>query len=175
MKVNVLCGALLAVAFSASAGAQTCASPVTTWHPDAGGSPDLAGSTCGNETGILSTCSGANGAPSKAYVARVTIAAQPQGSFNGITLTDTSGGAFHALLAVVPASSPCPDGSGDVSPCATSGDTANPVQHTNISPGDYFLIVTGNDLDIGAVPGCGTFTLHADGTLPVTLQGFTVS
>jgi hypothetical protein len=173
MKLNLLCGAALAALFSVSAGAQTCASPVLTWHPDATGNPDLPGSTCGNETGILSTCDGGNGAPGAAYVAQVVIAAQPNGSFNSIALVDDSGGAFHGILAAVNQTVGCVGGTGDTGHCTTSGDTTFPIQHTNLAPGTYNLIVTGNDLD---APGaCGAFHLHADGTLPVTLQNFTVS
>lgn len=171
MKFNLVLAALASAAFSMSAGAQTCAAPAS-WNPATNGAPDLTGTTCGHEDGIASTCSGANGAPQKAFVAKVSVSAE--GTFTGITLTDNSSGAFHPLLAVVPASSPCPDASGDVSPCTTSGDSSNPVQHAVIGPGSYYLIVTGNDLDIGATPGCGAFTLHADGTLPVSLQSFTV-
>ena len=45
--------------------------------------------------------------------------------------------------------------------------------HGDIPPGQYYLIVTGADFD---APGaCGTFTMSTNGTLPVTLQNFTVS
>jgi hypothetical protein len=173
MNRNLLCGAALAALFSVSAGAQTCAAPDTSWHPDAAGSPDLPGSTCGHETGILSTCDGGNGAPGAAYVAQVVIAAAPNGSFTTISLVDDSGGTFHGILAAVNTTVGCVTGAGDTGHCTTSGDTTFPVQHANLSPGTYNLIVTGNDLDAAGV--CGAFHLHADGTLPVTLQNFTVS
>lgn len=170
MKRNLLCASIgtaaLAALFSVSAAAQTCATPAS-WTPDATGTPDLSGSTCGNETGIISVCQGASGAPAAAYVALVNIAATPQGSFTNITWT---GGAGYTISAyVVPQASGC---NADAA-CTTVGDGSTASQHADIPPGSYYLIVTGADFD--AAGACGTFSAHADGTLPVTLQNFTVS
>jgi hypothetical protein len=172
MKFNLLCGAAFAALFSMSAGAQTCASPDTSWHPDDSGSPDLVGSTCGHETGLISACESNFGSPGAAYVAQVTTAAS--GTYGQIQLT---GGAGYAasLYVVSTTSSPTPcdvSGNGDTGHCQTSSSVA--VQRANIPDGGtYYLIVTGADFDTAGA--CGDFTLHATGSLPVSLQSFTVS
>jgi hypothetical protein len=169
MKRNLLSAtfgaAAMAALFSVSAAAQTCASPAS-WHPDASGNPDLSGSTCANEAGILSVCQNAAGAPQAAFVALVDIAAQPQGSFNTVTFTGGAGYTISTYL--VPQASGCNNNAA----CTTVGDGSTPMAHTDIPPGQYYLIITGADFD--AAGACGTFNAHADGTLPVTLQSFSV-
>jgi hypothetical protein len=167
MKRNLLCGAVaLAVLFSASAGAQTCAAPDTTWHPDTTGTPSLTGTTCGHESGIISVCQGAGGAPAAAYVAQINIADAPDGSFTNIDFTGGAGYTISAYL--VPTASGC---NADAA-CTTVGDGTTDMLHTDIPAGSYYLIITGADFD--APNACGTFTAAANGTLPVTLQSFTV-
>jgi hypothetical protein len=173
MKFNLLCGAALAALFSMSAGAQTCGAPDTTWHPDAGGSPDLTGTTCGHETGLISACESNFGAPGAAYVAQVSTAAS--GTYTSITVTGEPANYAASLYIVSTTSSPTPcdvGGSGDTGHCATSSSVA--VQRANIPDGGtYYVIVTGADFDTAGA--CGAFALHANGTLPVSLQSFTVS
>jgi hypothetical protein len=172
MKFNLLCGAALVALFSASAGAQTCAAPDTTWHPDTTGTPALSGSTCGHETGLISACESNFGAPGAAYVAQVSTAAA--GTYTSIAVGGGAG--YTATLYVVSSTNPNPTpcntgGNGDTGHCTTSSSAA--VQAANIPPGSYYLIVTGADFD--AQGACGAFTLTANGSLPVTLQDFTVS
>jgi hypothetical protein len=167
MKRNLLCGAVaLAVLFSASAGAQTCAAPDTTWHPDTTGTPSLTGTTCGHESGIISVCQGAGGAPAAAYVAQINIADAPDGSFTNIDFTGGAGYTISAYL--VPTASGC---NADAA-CTTVGDATTDMLHADIPAGSYYLIITGADFD--APNSCGTFSAVANGTLPVTLQSFTV-
>lgn len=168
MKKSLLCGAVIAAMFSVSAGAQTCASPLT-WTPDTNGAPTLTGDTCnGGETGILSICEAASDGHGHAYVARITSAAA--GTYTNVTVQNSG---FTAYVAVVPTSATgaC-NGGGDTGHCVTSGDTATPIQHANVPDGDYFLIISNSGVDLPAA--CGAFTLTANGTLPVTLQDFSV-
>lgn len=172
MKLNLLCGTLLSALFSMSAGAQTCASPDTSWHPDTLGMPTLSGSTCLHETGLISACESTFGAPKEAYVAQINTSAA--GTFT--TIAVSGGPAFAATLyAVNTTSSPTPCNSsvagGDTGHCQTSSSVS--ITHANLPPASYFLIVTGADFDTAGA--CDTFTLTANGTLPVTLQNFTVS
>jgi hypothetical protein len=171
MKINLLCGAVLAVVFSASAGAQSCGTAVTTWHPDAAGTPTLSGNTCdaGGETGLLSLCEGASDAAGKAYVAQINSAAA--GSYTTISLTNSGFTGYMAVVSTAAAGA-C-NGAGDTGHCTTNGDAVSPVQHTNVPDGSYYLIVSNSGVDTTA--SCGPFTLTANGTLPVTLQNFTVS
>ncbi|MBA8883936.1 hypothetical protein [Dokdonella fugitiva] len=166
MKRNLLCATIgataLAALFSVSAGAQTCAAPAS-WTPDAGGNPVINDTTCGHETGIVGTCQTFT-APAAAYVAQIDVAAA--GTFTDITFT---GGAGYTIAAyLVPSASGCNANA----PCTTTGDGTTHMLHGDIPPGNYYLIVTGADFD--ASGACGTFTMQANGTLPVTLQSFTV-
>lgn len=166
MKRNMLCATIgataLAALFSVSAGAQTCAAPAS-WTPDASGNPTISDTTCGHEAGITGTCQTFT-APGQAFVALINVAAP--GTFTDITFT---GGAGYTIAAyLVPQASGCNVNAA----CTTTGDGTTHMLHGDIGPGAYYLIITGADFD---APGaCGTFTAAANGTLPVTLQSFTV-
>lgn len=178
MKLNLVCGAaVLAAMFSLTANAQSCASPDTTWHPTPTnpGVPSINGDTCaaGTETGLVSLCSNAQAAAGHAYV--LTFTPTASGTFSTITLSGVVG--FTGYMAVVPtaATGACnSDMGGDTGACVTSGDNATPIQHALVSNGTpYYLIVSNSGLD--PATACGTFTLTADGSLPVSLVNFTVS
>ena len=173
MKLNLLCGAALVAMFSLTANAQSCASPDTSWQPNAAGTPPLSGSTCtaGTETGILSLCGNNASAAGHAYVAQITP--QATGTFTTISLSGVSGFTGYMAVVNVAAAGAC-NGGGDTGACQTSGDIATPIQHANVTNGTTcYLIVSNSGSD--AATACGTFTLTANGTLPVTLQNFTVS
>ena len=162
LLLSTLGGVVLAGMFSASASAQTCAAPAA-WNPDVAGTPTLAGSTCGNEGGIAATCNDAFGAPSAAFVAQIDVAAA--GTFTNI---DFTGGAGYTIAAyLVPSANGC----GNFA-CTTTGDETTDMLHADIGPGSYYLIITGADFD--AQGACGDFIAAANGSLPVTLQDFTI-
>lgn len=172
MKLTLICGAALAAIFSLSAGAQSCASPNTTWQPNAAGTPPINGDTCaaGTETGIVSLCGGGQSAAGHAYVVKFT--AQAAGTFTTISLSAVTGFTGYMGVVNVATAGAC-NGGGDTGTCQTSGDATNPVQHANLANGtSYYLIVSNSGSD--AATACGTFTLTANGTLPVTLQDFSV-
>jgi hypothetical protein len=123
----------------------------------------VADTTCGHETGITGLCAATN-APGQAFVAVVTIDAA--GTFTDIVF---SGGAGYTIATgLVPVASGCGD-----QPCTTVGDGTTHMLHTDIPPGQYYLIVTGADFD---TPGaCGPFTMSVNGSFPVTLQAFSVT
>lgn len=169
MKRNLLCATVglagVTALFSMSASAGSCAVP-TPWATDTGGSPVLSGTTCGpgNETGIISVCQGGSGAPAAAFVALVNIAAA--GTYTNITFTNGAGYSLGAYL--VPQASGCNTDAN----CTASGDIGSPMLHADSPPGQYYLIITGADFDNAGA--CGTFTATANGSLPVTLQSFSV-
>lgn len=168
MKRNtILCSitaAVLGVVFSASAAAQTCTTP-SRWTPDTTGTPRIEDSTCNHETGIISVCQGNFGAPGAAYVAQINVA--DEGTFTDITFAGGAGYTYAAYF--VPQASGCNTDSA----CTTSTSGNLTAKHANLPAGQYYMIVTGADFDS---PGaCGPFTATANGTLPVTLQEFTVS
>ena len=164
LLMSVVGGAVLAGLFSVSASAQTCAAP-TPWQPDATGAPPLSGSTCGAETGLTQYCSSSGDLPDTAFVASINVAAE--GTF---TALDFTGGAGYTLTAYVVAQSA---GCVDNFTCTTSGDADANILHDDIAPGQYFLIISGADFDPNGA--CGDFTVTADGSLPVSLQDFTIS
>jgi hypothetical protein len=155
----------LAGAGSVDATAQTCAQPFI-WTPgsgSAGGFPTVSDTTCGHETSIVSTCQSNFGAPGQAYVSLIHVVAA--GTFTSIVFSGGSGYTLASYL--VPQASGC----GNFA-CTTTGDATTPMLHSDIGPGDYYLIVTGADFD--AVGACGTFTMIANGFLPVALQAFSI-
>ncbi|MBX3690133.1 hypothetical protein [Dokdonella sp.] len=171
MKRNLLCATVglagVAALFSMSASAGTCAAP-TSWQPDTSGVAPLTGTTCGpgNETGIISVCQGGFGAPGAAFVALVNVAAA--GTFT--TITNTGGAGYALAVYWVPQASGCNTDAN----CTASGSegSGGNTLHNDLPPGSYYVIVTGADFD--SAGACGTFTLSADGSLPVTLQSFSV-
>lgn len=149
---------------SGSAFAQTCAAPAV-WQPRSQwvGVP-VSGTTCGHETGLVSICSGGQGMPGQAYVARLTT--DGAAVFSQITFTGGAGYTISAYLV------PVAEGCVNDAACTTVGDGTTPILHSDIPPGDYFLMISGADFD---APGaCGSFVVAIDGNLPVALKRFTV-
>lgn len=170
MKLNLLSGAALAtLLFSASAGAQTCASPDISWHPDASGSPTLAASSCEHETSFTSYCDQGGDATGSSYVAKINTSAAATYTQIAVSSNPTD---FTAIVDVIPVAQGCGSAQyeGDDGHCITSSSLA--VKKVNIPPGEYYLVVHKADFD--NADACGNFTLTADGTLPVSLQSFTV-
>lgn len=159
---SVLFGAACIAAAPVSA--QTCVAPAT-WHPGVAGTPDLSGTTCGHETGIISVCQNAAGAPARAFVASIFVAADVA----AFTAIDFTGGAGYTISTyLVPQAGGCNNNAA----CTTVGDGSTSMHHGDIPPGTYYLIITGADFD---TPGaCGTFNAHSDSFLPVTLQAFSI-
>jgi hypothetical protein len=133
--------------------AQTCADPATFQPPPGGGT--ATGTTCGGDTTATGYC-GNLAAPGPAYVFEVVVSAT--GTYNTLSVTGNAG--FDPVIYL----SDIADGCGTNAAC---------VPQTPIPPGSYFLIVTARPTDSNG--SCGLFTLTADGSLPVTLQSFTVS
>jgi hypothetical protein len=150
--------------FSTSTQAQTCAAPAA-WHPDASGLPTLTGTTCGHETGIISVCQGAAGAPHEAFVVQIFVA--QVAPFTSIVFAGGAGYTISTYL--VPVANGCnADGA-----CTTVGDGSTAMLHQDMPDGSYFLIITGADFD--AAGSCGTFTATTNSFLPVELQTFTIT
>ena len=171
MKLVKLCGAVVAALFGASAGAQTCASPDMSWHPDTTGDPPLLTSTCGHETGLISACEGGFTITGSVYVARVSLI--PEATYTQVAVGGD--GSFTPNLYVVRTSvaGACDfdnPGGGDTGACQTASSIA--VLAINIPPGEYFFIVGKSDFDPEGA--CGNFTLTSNGNFPVSLQSFTV-
>lgn len=167
MKYVIASCLLGASLLSSSAFAQTCASPVA-WTPGQNGAPAYSGDLCtGGETGILSLCEQAQDAHGHAYVLRFT--SSNAATYTTITINNTGFTAYMALVNTSVAGA-C-NGGGDTGHCATTGDINTPIQHANVPPGDYYLIVSNSGADQNTA--CGPFTIDINGT-PVMLQSFEV-
>lgn len=142
--------------------AQTCAAPVALFT-DSGGMPPVADTTCGHETAITSICQDSFGAPGQAWVGTLTAAADA--TFT--TITFSGGPGFTLASYLIPVANGC----GNFA-CTTTGDATTPMLHSDIPPGQFYLIVTGADFDVAGA--CGTFTVTRNGSLPIELRDFTV-
>lgn len=149
-----------------SAHAQTCANPNGNWSPGADGSPDFIGSTCGQESGIVGVCGGKFHPQGPSYVLKFSPTSAS--TFTNISVSAT---AFNPVIYIFGvADSPCSTDAGNAS-CVVGGRTA--IERSEIPVGqDYLIIVAPSDSDVAGV--CGSFTLHTDGTFPVSLQSFQV-
>jgi hypothetical protein len=169
MKRNLLVatlGALIAGAFSVSASAQTCASPLV-WQPLAGGgSAPGTLTTCGGDTTATSYCAGNQSAVGPAMVFHSTFSASR--TFTAITLSGGAAG-FDPVMYMTAFANGC----GTNAACGPSGDTGFPIGTADVTDGDWYIIVTAAGID--AANSCGAFGLSTNGTFPVTLQNFTVS
>src|SRR5690242_3388354 len=134
--------------------AQTCADPAIFQPPVGGGS--ATGDTCSGDTTATGYC-GNLPAPGPAYVFTVDVSAA--GTFSTLIVTGAIAG-FTPVIYLSDVAAGC----GTNAPC---------VAQNPIPPGSYFLVVTAAASNGSGA--CGTFTLTADGSLPVTLQSFTVS
>lgn len=151
---------------SASAFAQTCASPLAV-PPKAGGAypiPHLTGTTCGGTPGLnLGGVIYAQPSVVYSFVANAAAAA------TGATITVSAAGSTNRELGLVTSCSTAPFAIGAegfpmvIAPGALTAGTT------------YLLIVTS---DSGLPPPppvvCGPYSLSTVGTLPVSLQGFSV-
>lgn len=155
---------MMLLAASAPTAAQTCAAPAT-WHPTESGNPDLSETTCGHETGIISVCQNAAGAPGQAFVASIFVADAPA-TFTSIHFVGGPGYTISTYL--VPQAGGCNNNAA----CTTVGDGGTDMLHVDIPGGTYYLIITGADFD--APNTCGTFTAHSNSFLPVSLQTFSI-
>lgn len=153
--------------FSATATAQTCASPLA-WHPGAQDA-SFAATTCGGDTTAPGYCGGNFDAPGPAYVLRTTFAP----GRTGTTLALGGGAAgFDPVLYFSAASSPC----GSNAACGATTDTSTPIRiadnNSDVPNGDWFIAITAASID--AAGACGPFTLTTNGNLPVSLQSFSI-
>jgi hypothetical protein len=143
--------------------AQTCGAPggpVTT-------SPSSFQSTCTATDEFNSICAGSITAIGTSAVYAVQV-----GAVNNFTITVTpSVNTYdHAIFLIGPGS--C----AQTTPCVADADNAGPgaaevlTPAANIAAGTYYLVIDSTASAVGCVPSTVDFT----GTLPVTLQNFSV-
>lgn len=167
MKRNLLVASLGALAmgalFSMSASAQTCADTFG-WQPPPTGDT-ISNTTCGQETNNGGGfCGGNFGAPGPAFVIQSEFTAGR--TFGSISITDVAGFGGAVYMTRVA------DGCGVAAGCGPTGGPGSDILTADVPDGEWFIIVTAADFD--SPDACGTFTLTADGSFPVTLQDFSI-
>jgi hypothetical protein len=153
MRRTLVCLFSIGTLFAADAWAQTCTSPVA-FQPSPGGA-SVNGNTCGGDTTATGYC-GNLAAPGAAYVFEATFAST--GTYTSLVITGATVG-FQPVGYITSVT----DGCGTNAACVTPP----------VPDGQYYIIVTSSAN--GGAGSCGDFTLSADGSLPVTLQTFTVT
>lgn len=158
-------GVVAACAVSASASAQTCASPQAWQPPAAGGS--LPGTTCGGDnTATNPFCGSAHARPGPIFVVRSTF--NGGRTFNSITVSGATA-TFNPVLYFTAAAGGC---GANQETCTISGGDV-PITSADVPDGDWLIMVSAADIDPDGA--CGNFTITSDGSFPVTLTNFTVS
>jgi len=151
-------------AFAGFAQAQTCASPLI-FQPSPAGTPTVTDTTCNGETDMGGGfCQSAFNAPGPGFILQSTFA--PNRTFSTIAF---SGGSGYDLAAYVVAQA---NGCNTNGACQTTGDATTPLQSGDIPDGTYYIIVTAADFD--AAGACGPFIVVSNGSVPVTMQSFSV-
>lgn len=157
-----LVGSLL---FSASAFAQTCASP-TPIPPKAGGSypvPHLAGTTCGGTVG-LNLGGVVYSHPSVVYSFVANAAAAAAAS----TITFSGTGSENREMSLVTSCTSAP-----INIAAPGVPMQIPAGQ--LVSGTTYLLVVSSDSGLPPQPQqCGPFSVSTTGTLPVALQNYSV-
>lgn len=168
MKKNAL---LLALGFVALAGAGSVQAQLSCASPGVfpgGATPTVTGTTCGGASNFGLFCGGVDSTEND-VVYQFTIANPHTATNFTLTPTDPTWNPAIGLLQ---------GGCNPNNACQADSDTGtagnNNVEVINTVPaaaGNYFLVVTTSP---GSNPNCGAFTLAANGTLPVSLQNFSV-
>ena len=150
---------------SGSAFAQTCGTPGSF---SAGSNPTASGTTCGLADSITDIC--VNSVPTTGPEAVYTFTTPASGTLaTQISLNYTTGDLVGFLLSgSCTGGATCATDTGDSAGVGPGTETANVALAFNTQ---YWFVVT----SAAAAPNnCGAFTLTANGTLPVQLQGFSV-
>jgi hypothetical protein len=144
--------------------AQTCGTPGT-WTPDTTGQPTVSADTCTSPDDVALYCN--------------ILDSQGKGdAVWSITLADTRTATSIAVTGAAAGFNPtaylytgaCAAGGG----CQQTGSVGSnvPLSTAQAPSGTYFLAASAAAAD--GVGACGTVTLAADGTFPVSLQNFSV-
>lgn len=149
---------------SPAAFAQTCASPAAFNTPAAG--PTASGDTCA-ATDLVSLYCGAQDSVNKPDViySLTLAAAGASRTATSISITGAGTGFTPTIFLYTGA---CATGDG----CQAQGETGFPMDLTSVGAGTYLLAVSASQVDGSGA--CGTYTITANGTLPVSLQEFSV-
>jgi hypothetical protein len=165
-------GAVVATAVSASAFAQSCASP-SAWQPPAAGD-SRTGNTClpaaggqGDDSGSALICGGLHDRKGPVYAFASTFSAGR--TFTTLALSGGAAG-FDPVMYMTPAAGGC---GANQETCSPSGDAGVGIATADVPDGSWIIFVTAADIDNAGA--CGAFTLTSNGSFPVTLTNFTVS
>lgn len=157
------CVAIALLGSSTQGLAQTCAMPLALNTPSS--SPTDSGNTC-NGVGVneLATVCGLS-SPAADVIYQISIGA----SHSATSIVATPSFAFDIAIGLTSGS--CSAFSGCAAYVdAAGGGSSETLSLSGIAAGTYYLVLTGTT----GVAACGPYTLAANGTLPVQLQGFSI-
>lgn len=162
MKSSLISLAVLAVAFTVPTFAQTCGTPLA-FNTPAGG-PTASGDTCTANDEVAAYCvfQDSAGKPDVIYQAAIDASK----TATQITITG-SGTGFTPTIYLYS------DACASANACVQTGEQGSPMDISAVGAGTYYLSATASQVD--ASGACGTFTITANGTLPVKLQNFSVN
>lgn len=155
----------LAVLLAAPAAfAQTCGSAIPFNTPASG--PTASGTTCGAADPVALYCGAQDSVNKPEIIYSVNLAAAGPGrTATSITITGAGAGFTPTIFLYTAA---CATGDG----CVQTGEAGFPMDLTTVGAGTYTLAVSASPVD--AANACGTYTITANGTLPVQLKNFSV-
>ncbi len=162
MKKTLICVAILMAAPSAFA--QTCGSAIPFNTPANG--PTASGNTCTATDAVSLYCGAQDSVNKPEVIYSVNLAAAGASrTATSITIAGAGAGFTPTIFLYTGA---CATGDG----CQQTGETGFPMDLTSVGAGAYTLAVSASQVDAGGA--CGTYTITANGTLPVSLTNFSV-
>lgn len=162
MKKTLISVALLVA--TPAAFAQTCGSAIPFNTPTSG--PTASGTTCTATDAVTLYCGtqDSTGKPEVIYSVNLAAAGASR-TATSITISGAGAGFNPSLYLYTGA---CATGDG----CQQTGEVGFPMDLTTVGAGTYTLAVGASQIDSSGA--CGTYTVTANGTLPVTLKNFSV-
>lgn len=159
-----LLASMATLGFSGIAAAQTCASPTPFNSPSSG--PTASGDTCAASDQTVQYCGGFNSSGKNDVVYQIQL-----GPSRTATQISISGGAAGFTPTLFMYSDACVQADN----CVATGDTSTPadISAGSVPNGTYLFAITSANAD--SAGSCGSYTITANGTLPVKLQNFSIN
>lgn len=168
MKRTLVAAGLLAM--SASAFAQTCASPVAVVTGQMTPYNSPAANTCGQADEFSLVCGGGLTAGGASHVYQLEV-----GAANTFTVSVTPSGGYDTAIFLIG-----PGACSQAAPCVADADNAGPDAAESLDPtdnlaaGSYYLVVDSTEVGTTNPPACGSYVVGITPELPVELQSFSI-
>lgn len=146
--------------------AQTCTAPAAFDSPAS--APTASGDTCAASDEVSAYCVLQDSAGKPDVIYQITLPATDAPSRTATSISITGAGTGYTPTIYLYS-----DACASANSCVASGQAGSPMDITSVGAGTYFLAATASQVD--ASGACGTYTITANGTLPVELKNFTVN